>query len=69
MSDKLTQEEVNQRIEKLKEDFKRNTLKKAFLQNSIYADQQIQQHRSKKTKARKQSKVQKASRKKNRRYK
>ena len=66
MDDKLTQEEVNQRVEKLKENFKRNTLKKAFLQNSIYTDEQIQQHRSKKTKARKQSKVQKASRKKNR---
>ena len=66
MNDKLTQEEVNLRVEKLKEYFKRNTLKKAFLQNSIYTDQQIQQHRSKKTKARKQSKVQKASRKKNR---
>lgn len=66
MDDKLTQEEVNQKVEKLKEKFKRNTLKKAFLQNSIYTDQQIQQHRSKKTKARKQSKVQKASRKKNR---
>lgn len=66
MDNKLTQEEVNQRVEKLKENFKRNTLKKAFLQNSIYTDQQIQQHRSKKTKARKQSKVQKASRKKNR---
>lgn len=66
MDDKLTQEEVNLRVEKLKENFKRNTLKKAFLQNSIYTDQQIQQHRSKKTKARKQSKVQKASRKKNR---
>lgn len=67
MDDKLTQEEVNQKVEKLKENFKRNTLKKAFLQNSIYTDQQIQQHKSKKTKARKQSKVQKASRKKNRR--
>ena len=66
MDDKLTQEEVNQRVEKLKEYFKRNTLKKAFLQNSIYTDQQIQQHRSKKAKSRKQSKVQKASRKKNR---
>ena len=66
MDNKLTQEEVNQKVEKLKEKFKRNTLKKAFLQNSIYTDQQIQQHRSKKTKARKQSKVQKASRKKNR---
>lgn len=66
MDDKLTQEEVNQRVEKLKENFKRNTLKKAFLQNSIYTDQQIQQHRSKKAKSRKQSKVQKASRKKNR---
>lgn len=66
MDNKLTQEEVNLRVEKLKEYFKRNTLKKAFLQNSIYTDQQIQQHRSKKTKARKQSKVQKASRKKNR---
>lgn len=66
MDDKLTQEEVNQRVEKLKENFRRKTLKKAFLQNSIYTDQQIQQHRSKKTKARKQSKVQKASRKKNR---
>lgn len=67
MDDKLTQEEVNQRVEKLKEDFKRNTLKKAFLQNSIYTDQQIQQHKSKKAKTRKQSKIQKASRKKNRR--
>ena len=66
MDDKLTQEEVNQRVEKLKEYFKRNTLKKAFLQNSIHTDQQIQQHRSKKAKSRKQSKVQKASRKKNR---
>ena len=66
MDDKLTQEEVNLRVEKLKEYFKRNTLKKAFLQNSIYTDQQIQQHRSKKAKSRKQSKVQKASRKKNR---
>lgn len=66
MDDKLTQEEVNQKVEKLKEDFKRNTLKKVFLQNSIYTDQQIQQHRSKKAKTRKQSKVQKASRKKNR---
>ena len=66
MDDKLTQEEVNQRVEKLKENFKRNTLKKAFLQNSIYTDQQIQQHKSKKAKSRKQSKVQKASRKKNR---
>ena len=66
MDNKLTQEEVNQRVEKLKENFKRNTLKKAFLQNSIYTDQQIQQHRSKKAKSRKQSKVQKASRKKNR---
>ena len=66
MDDKLTQEEVNQRVEKLKENFKRNTLKKAFLQNSIYTDQQIQQHRSKKAKSRKQSKVQKARRKKNR---
>ena len=66
MDDKLTQEEVNQRVEKLKENFKRNTLKKAFLQNSIYTDQQIQQHRSQKAKSRKQSKVQKASRKKNR---
>lgn len=67
MDDKLTQEEVNQRVEKLKEDFRRNTLKKAFLQNSIYTDQQIQQHKSKKAKTRKQSKIQKASRKKNRR--
>ena len=66
MDNKLTQKEVNLRVEKLKEYFKRNTLKKAFLQNSIYTDQQIQQHRSKKVKARKQSKVQKASRKKNR---
>ena len=66
MDDKLTQEEVNQKVEKLKEDFKRNTLKKVFLQNSIYTDQQIQQHKSKKAKTRKQSKVQKASRKKNR---
>ena len=66
MDDKLTEEEVNQRVEKLKEYFKRNTLKKAFLQNSIHTDQQIQQHRSKKAKPRKQSKVQKASRKKNR---
>ena len=66
MDDKLTQEEVNQRVEKLKENFKRNTLKKAFLQNSIYTDQQIQQHKSKKAKSRKQSRVQKASRKKNR---
>lgn len=66
MDDKLTQEEVNQRVEKLKEYFKRNTLKKAFLQNSIYTDQQIQQHRSKKDKARKRSKVQKVSRNKNR---
>lgn len=66
MDGKLTQEEVNQKVEKLKEDFKRNTLKKAFLQNSIYTDQQIQQHRSKKAKTRKQSKVQKVSRKKNR---
>ena len=66
MDNKLTQEEVNQRVEKLKENFKRNTLKKAFLQNSIYTDQRIQQHRSKKAKSRKQSKVQKASRKKNR---
>lgn len=66
MDDKLTQEEVNQRIEKLKEKFKRNTLKKAFLQNSIYTDQQIRQHKSKKAKTRKQSKVQKTSRKKNR---
>lgn len=67
MDDKLTQEEVNQRVQKLKEDFRRNTLKKAFLQNSIYTDQQIQQHKSKKAKTRKQSKIQKASRKKNRR--
>ena len=66
MDDKLTQEEVNQRVEKLKEYFKRNTLKKTFLQNSIYTDQQIQQHKSKKAKSRKRSKVQKASRKKNR---
>lgn len=66
MDDKLTQEEVNLRVEKLKEYFKRNTFKKSFLQNSIYTDQQIQQHRSKKAKTRKQSKVQKASRKKNR---
>lgn len=66
MDNKLTQEEVNQKVEKLKEDFKRNTLKKVFLQNSIYTDQQIQQHKSKKAKTRKQSKVQKASRKKNR---
>ena len=66
MDNKLTQKEVNLRVEKLKEYFKRNTLKKAFLQNSIYTDQQIQQHRSKKAKSRKQSKVQKASRKKNR---
>lgn len=66
MNDKLTTEEVNQRVEQLKEKFKRNTLKKAFVQNSIYTDQQIQQHKSKKTKTRKQSKLQKASRKKNR---
>ena len=66
MDDKLTQEEVNQRVEKLKEYFKRNTLKKAFLQNSIHTDQQIQQHRSKKAKSRKRSKVQKVSRNKNR---
>ena len=66
MDDKLTQEEVNLRVEKLKEYFKRNTLKKAFLQNSIYTDQQIQQHRSKKAKSRKRSKVQKVSRNKNR---
>lgn len=66
MDNKLTQEEVNQKVEKLKEKFKRNTLKKVFLKNSIYTDQQIQQHRSKKAKTRKQSKVQKASRKKNR---
>lgn len=66
MDNKLSTEEVNQRVEQLKEKFKRNTLKKAFVQNSIYTDQQIQQHKSKKSKARKQSKLQKASRKKNR---
>lgn len=66
MDDRLTTEEVNQKVEQLKENFKRNTLKKAFVQNSIYTDQQIQQHKSKKAKARKQSKLQKASRKKNR---
>lgn len=66
MDDKLSTEEVNQKIEQLKENFKRNILKKAFVQNSIYTDQQIQQHKSKKIKTRKQSKLQKASRKKNR---
>ena len=66
MDNKLTREEVSQRVEKLKENFRQKTLKKAFLQNSIYTDQQIQQHKSKKAKSRKQSKVQKASRKKNR---
>ncbi len=64
---RLSETEVNQKVEKIKERIKQHTLKKVKIGNSIYTDQQIVQHKSKKSKSRKLTKVQKASRKKNRR--
>lgn len=67
MEDRLTPEEVDEKVAHIKQTIKTRTLKKAFVQQSVYTDQQVQQHKSKKAKSRKQSKLQKTSRKKNRR--
>lgn len=67
MEDRLTPEEVDEKVAHIKQAIKTRTLKKAFVQQSVYTDQQVQQHKSKKAKSRKQSKLQKTSRKKNRR--
>lgn len=66
MEDKLTPEEVDQKIEEAKQRIRKNKLSSVRVGNSIYTTQQISEHKSKKEKSRKRNKVQKASRKKNR---
>lgn len=66
MTERLTPEEVDKKIAEIKQSIKTRTLKKAFVQESVYTDEQIQQHKSKKAKSRKKSKLQKSSRKRNR---
>jgi hypothetical protein len=63
---KLSPEEVDQKIEEAKQRIRQNKLDSVRVGNSVYTTQQITEHKSKKEKSRKRGKVQKASRKKNR---
>ena len=63
---RLSEAEVDQKVEEIKERIKQNTLKQVKIGNSVFTTQQILEHKNKKSKNRKHVKLQKVSRKKNR---
>jgi dihydroorotate dehydrogenase len=66
MEEKLTPEQVDQKIEEAKQRIRQNKLDSVRVGNSVYTSQQITEHKAKKERSRKRNKVQKASRKRNR---
>lgn len=66
MQDRLTEQQVDERINELKENIKKHTFKQVKLDTSMYTDQQLLEYKNKKEKNRKRSKMQKNSRKINR---
>ena len=58
--------EVDQKIEKLKEKIKSNTLKKVKLDTSLIPTHKLDEYKTKKERNRKRNKMQKNSRKRNR---
>lgn len=66
MEEKLTEQEVNQKVEKLKEKITKQTIKKAKIIYGYRTQEQIAYEEKKKRKNRTRNKMQKKSRKKNR---
>jgi hypothetical protein len=66
MEEKLTEQEIDQKVEKLKEKILQNTIKKSKIVYGYRTEQQIAYEEKKKQKNRTRAKMQKKSRKKNR---
>lgn len=66
MEEKLTEQEIDQKVEKLKEKILQNTIKKSKIVYGYRTEQQITYEEKKKQKNRTRAKMQKKSRKKNR---
>ena len=64
--DKLNNEQIDKKVEDLKERIKSNTLSRVKLDNSIIPSYKLDEYKSKKERNRKRNKIQKASRKRNR---
>lgn len=66
MQDRLTEQQVDEKISELKENIKKHTFKQVKLDTSIYTGYQLAEYKNKKEKNRKRNKMQKNSRKTNR---
>lgn len=62
----LTEEEIDKRVEDLKENIRKNKLSVVKLDTSLYTPQQLKEYKNKKDKNRRRAKIQKECRKKNR---
>ena len=63
---RLTEEQVDQKVEEIKEDIKSRTYKKVQLDTGLYTSYKLAEYKNKKARSRRRNKVQKASRKANR---
>ena len=63
---RLTEEQVDQKVEEIKEDIKSRTYKKVQLATGLYTSYKLAEYKNKKARNRRRNKVQKASRKANR---
>lgn len=63
---RLTEEQVDQKVEEIKEDIKTRTHKKVQLDTGLYTSYKLAEYKAKKARSRRRNKVQKASRKANR---
>ncbi len=63
---RLTEEQVDQKVEEIKEDIKSRTHKEVKLDTGLYSSYQLAEYKAKKARNRRRNKVQKASRKANR---
>lgn len=67
MEEKLTQEEVQEKVDNLKQEILENKIQTTKIIHSLnVSTSKLQEYKTKKTKARKRNKIQKISRKKNR---
>jgi len=66
MEERLSKQEVDQKIEEIKEDIKTRTHKEVQLNTGLYTSYELAEYRAKKARNRRRNKVQKASRKANR---
>lgn len=67
MEEKLTQEEVQEKVDNLKQEILDNKIQTTKIIHSLnVSTSKLQEYKAKKTKARKRNKIQKISRKKNR---